>query len=133
MAAPSLGTVLRHLAHTTPAALHTPMACRETSRAAALLSACSTQRSECPACSSCCSTMVPAELCVVCLQDNRRLAKQFSSGHNEYGYGNQEETLASRRDSATRSAHRDQVGSVRVHSSVTHSGLTPWVCTACFL
>eukprot|EP00891_Asterochloris_glomerata_P006161 jgi/Astpho2/6161/Aster-03576 len=42
-------------------------------------------------------------------EDNRRLAKQFSSGHNEYGYGNQEETLASRRDSATRSAHRDQV------------------------
>ena len=55
-------------------------------------------------------------LCVNRLQDNRRLAKQFSSGHNEYGYGNQEETLASRRDSATRSAHRDQVRTVRVHS-----------------
>ena len=70
-------------------------------------------------------------LCGDCLQDNRRLAKQFSSGHNEYGYGNQEETLASRRDSATRSAHRDQVRTVGVHSFAKCSVLTPRKCTAC--
>ena len=112
MAALSVGIVLRHSAHTPSAALHLYM-----ERAL--------QRVLCSVGLS--LIVLPAELCVVGLQDNRRLAKQFSSGHNEYGYGNQDETLASRRDSATRSAQRDQV-----RTSVQHvKHLTPKKCTAC--